>query len=250
LFCSLLMTAANTFAQNPEYYQIKVYHLADAQQQQVVENYLQNAFLPAVHKTGIKKVGVFKPVDNDTSSDRRVYVFIPFTSQSDLFKLADQLEKDKTYLSAGKDYIDAAFDKMPYKRIETIVLQAFPEMLKFEAPALKGPMDNRIYELRSYESATEKLHANKVQMFNQGGEVKIFKRLGFNAVFYAKVVAGSHMPNLMYMTTFEDLASRTEHWKSFSADTAWKQLSAMPEYQKNVSHQDIIFLHPATYSDL
>ncbi len=58
------------------------------------------------------------------------------------------------------------------------------------------------------------------------------------------------MPNLMYMTTFEDLPSRTEHWKSFSADTAWKQLSALPEYQKNVSHQDIIFLHPAAYSDL
>lgn len=251
IFCLLfVVAAANSFGQSAEYYQIKVYHLASGQQQQVVENFLKNAFLPAVHKTGIQKVGVFIPVDNDTSADRRVFVFIPFKSPSDVFKLAEQLEKDKNYQLTGKEYLDAPSDNIPYKRIETIVLEAFPEMLKFESPALKSPMDKRIYELRSYESATEKLHASKVKMFNQGGEVKLFKRLGFNAVFYARVVAGSHMPNLMYMTTFEDMPSNIEHWKSFGADTEWKQLSALPEYQKNVSHQDKVFLHPASYSDL
>ena len=237
-------------AQNPEYYQIRVYHLANEQQQQVVENFLQNAFLPAAHKAGVAKVGVFKPVDNDTSADRRIFVFMPFKSQADLFKLQGQLEKDQAYATAGKAYNDAPFDNIPYKRMETIVLEAFPDMPKFQAPALTGPMGDRIYELRSYESATEKIYANKVEMFNKGGEIKIFKRLNFNAVFYGKVLVGSHMPNLMYLTTFENKPARDEHWKSFSSDTAWKQLSAMPQYQKNVSHQDIIFLHPAAYSDI
>ena len=237
-------------SQNLEYYQIKVYHLANEQQQQVVENFLQNAYVPAMHRAGVKKLGVFKPVDNDTSSDRRLFVFVPFRSQADLFKLTQQVEKDKAYLTAGKDYLEAPYNNIPYKRIETIVLEAFPDMPRFEAPALKSAMDNRVYELRSYESPTEKLHDNKVQMFNEGGEIKIFKRLNFNAVFYSRVKAGSHMPNLMYMTTFEDRADRDAHWKSFSADTAWKQLSARPEYQHNVSHQDIIFLRPLAYSDL
>ncbi len=250
LMLPVLLGALGVFSQNAEYYQIKVYHLADGQQQQVVENFLQNAYLPAMHKAGIKKVGVFKPVDNDTSSDRRVYVFIPFRSESDLFRITKLVESDKTYQSAGKEYLDAPYTSIPYKRIETIVVEAFPDMPAFEAPGLKSPMENRVYELRSYESATEKLHDNKVQMFNQGGEIKIFKRLGFNAVFYGRVKAGSHMPNLMYMTTFDDKAAREDHWKSFSADTAWKKLSALPEYQHNVSHQDIIFLHPASYSDL
>ena len=248
--CLLSFAGVNSFAQGPEYYQLKVYHLASGEQQQVVENFLQNAFVPAVHKTGIQKVGVFIPVDNDTSSDRRIFVFIPFKSSSDVFKLNDQLEKDKAYQSAGKEYLDAPFNNMPYKRIETIVLEAFPEAPKFQSPGLKSPMSQRIYELRSYESATEKLHVNKVQMFNQGGEVRIFRRLGFNAVFYAKVVSGGHMPNLMYMTTFEDMPSNLEHWKSFSADTTWKQLSALPEYKNNVSRQEKVFLHPAAYSDL
>jgi hypothetical protein len=42
---------------------------------------------------------------------------------------------------------------------------------------------NRVYELRSYESEKEVIHANKVNIFNAGGE-SLFNRLEFNAVFY------------------------------------------------------------------
>jgi hypothetical protein len=86
-------------------------------------------------------------------------------------------------------------------------------------------------------------------MFNEGGEVVLFKRLGFNAIFYADVISGSRMPNLMYMTSFEDKASRDAHWKTFVDDPEWKKLSSMPQYQKNVSKADIIFLRPTAYSD-
>ncbi|HTE26425.1 NIPSNAP family protein [Flavitalea sp.] len=86
-------------------------------------------------------------------------------------------------------------------------------------------------------------------MFNEGGEIPLFKRLGFNAVFYAEVLAGSRMPNLMYMTSFDNQAARDEHWKSFGADAEWKRLSALPEYQHTVSKADIILLHPAIYSE-
>ena len=87
-------------------------------------------------------------------------------------------------------------------------------------------------------------------MFNEGGEVNLFNRLGFNAVFYGEVLAGSRMPNLMYMTSFEDKASRDEHWKAFGADPEWKKLSADPLYKNNVSKIDIAFLHPTDYSDI
>ncbi len=87
-------------------------------------------------------------------------------------------------------------------------------------------------------------------MFNVGGEVALFERLNFNAIFYGEVLFGSKMPNLMYMTSFENKAARDEHWKTFSSDSFWKTLSARPEYQKNVSKIDIQFLTPAEYSDL
>ena len=61
-----------------------------------------------------------------------------------------------------------------------------------------------LYELRSYESPTEELHRIKVNMFNAGGEITLFKRLDFQAVFYADVLSGSQMPNLVYMVVFPE----------------------------------------------
>ena len=123
-------------------------------------------------------------------------------------------------------------------------------MPSFHVPQLKNSPDKRVYELRSYEAYSEEIFKNKVEMFNEGGEVILFNRLGFNAVFYASVISGSKMPNLMYMTTFEDMASRDEHWKAFSDDAEWKRLSAMEKYQKNVSKIDILFLRPTDYSGI
>jgi hypothetical protein len=86
-------------------------------------------------------------------------------------------------------------------------------------------------------------------MFNEG-EVQLFDRLGFNAVFYGQVIAGSRMPNLMYITSFDNKTIRDEHWKNFVVDPAWKTMSALPQYQNNVSKIDITFLRPTTYSKL
>jgi hypothetical protein len=160
-----------------------------------------------------------------------------------------KLQGDTEYLTDGDDYINAEYKDAPYTRIETIVLQAFPGMPAPAVPNLTGAKADRVYELRSYESATEKYNFNKVRMFNVGDEVGLFKRLGFNAVFYSEVIAGSRMPNLMYMTTFNNKADRDKHWETFSNDAYWKSLVAKPEYQNNVSHADIIFLYPAAYSD-
>ena len=85
-------------------------------------------------------------------------------------------------------------------------------------------------------------------MFNDG-EGALFDRLGFNAVFYGEVISGSTMPNLMYMTTFENKASRDEHWKAFSTAPEWEKLKVMPKYQNNVSKNDTRFLTPTEYSD-
>jgi hypothetical protein len=246
----LLSFAATARPPQREYYEIRIYHVKDAAQEGVIDQYLQQAFIPALHKAGISKVGVFKPVGNDTAADRRVYVLVPYRSLDQFQQLPRQLEADKQHASAGAAYIDAPYDAAPYTRMETILLQAFTGQPQLQLPALKGPKSERVYELRSYEGHTEKIYRNKVEMFNKGDEVGIFKRLGFNAVFYAEVLSGSRMPNLMYMTTFEDKASRDAHWKAFGSDPAWKQLSAMPEYQHNVSRSEIIFLRPAEYSDL
>jgi hypothetical protein len=122
-------------------------------------------------------------------------------------------------------------------------------MTHYEMPKLNGPLADRISELRSYESATERLYVNKVDMFNRGDEVGLFRELNFNAVFYAEVLSGNRMPNLMYMTSFDNIASREAHWKAFMDHPHWKKISGSAEYQHNVSKADIWLLSPATYSE-
>ena len=254
LFILTLLTAlplALLAGPHQEFYAIRIYHLKTAGQEAHLDTYLQTALLPALHRMGITDIGVFKPIGNDTAAIRSVYVLIPFKSMEQYAGLTNALDKDQQYKTAGKDYIEAPYDNPPYIRMESILLQAFPDMPRHAVPtALQSPRGQRVYELRSYEGPTERYYANKVQMFNAGGEIPLFKRLHFNAVFYAGVLAGAHMPNLMYMTSFDNMAAREQHWKDFSADPFWKKLVAEPQYQHNVSHVDIVFLHPAAYSDL
>jgi hypothetical protein len=232
-----------------EIYQLTVYQYTTAAQETVLNNYLKNALLPALHKNGYKNIGVFKLLANDTAAVKTMYVYMPVKSMDAQLLLTEKLNKDTVYQSAAAEYINAVYTNAPYSRMEIIFLQAFSLAPQMQLPHLKGGKSERIYELRSYESATEKIFANKVHMFNEGGEIALFKRLNFNAVFYAQVIAGSHMPNLMYLTTFENKADRDAHWKNFVDSPEWKKLSALPEYQHNVSHIDIMFLQPVEYSD-
>lgn len=250
LFTLVLLTVQTrrALAADRELYQLRIYHLTNKQQEERVDAFLKDAYLPALHKLGIQKVGVFKPIGNDTAADRRIMVLVPFKSYGQLSSVTDQLEQDKSFERATQ-YWTAAYNNPPYVRLEVVQIQSMDDKLRLQEPPLKGPRAERVYELRSYEAPTEKIHLNKVQMFVQGNEIGLFKRLGFNAVFYGRVLAGSHMPNLMYLTTFENKAARDEHWKAFGADPEWKKLSAMPEYQNNVSKNEQQFLYPAAYSD-
>jgi len=250
--CLLVLVAASStaFAKAParNYYQLKIYHYKMQMQESKIEHYLQQAYIPALHRAGVKGVGVFKPVTQQDTA-KLIYVFTPFSSLDKLAGINEKLQEDTQYLTDGKDYIDADYKDAPYTRMETIVLQAFPGMPAPAVPNLTAAKADRVYELRSYESATEKYNFNKVRMFNVGDEIGLFKRLGFNAVFYSEVIAGSHMPNLMYMTTFNSKEDRDKHWEAFGNDAQWKTLTAKAEFKNNVSHADIIFLHPAEYSD-
>lgn len=251
LIGTLLTFAFNHgYAQKRDIYELKIYHIENAEQEKRLDHYLEKAYIPAMHKAGIAKVGVFKPLLSDQKeAGTKVYVFVPYKSLKQFEELPTKLGKDKEYLNNGKDYIDAAHDNPPYRRIETTVMRAFTGMPNFQEPKLTGPKKDRVYELRSYESATEKQYLNKVKMFNDG-EIEIFDRLGFNAVFYAEVIAGANMPNLVYLTTFENMDSEKAHWKAFGTDPQWEKMRVMEEYQNNMNRNDAKLLYPAEYSDL
>lgn len=232
-----------------EYYQLKTYSFDSEAQQQTTDQYLQEAFLPALKKLNMGAVGVFKNRLSEEDSMRKTYVLIPFNSLEEFQALDAKLLADAAHQSAGADYLNAAHDQAPYSRINSTLLYAFVDMPQMSPSTVEGPRAERIYELRSYEAATEDLYRRKVDMFNAGGEIALFDDLGFNAVFYAEVLTGDKMPNLMYMTTFNDRESRDAHWKSFVKSPVWEKLKAVDKYQNTVSHADVMLLYPTDYSD-
>lgn len=233
---------------NEGYFQLKIYHFTNSAQEASIDSFLQFRYLTFLHNEKLSNIGVFKAIANDTAIDKKIYVFIPFKSLKQWENFI-AVSRSNSFAADG-GYESATYNKPAYSRFETILLKAFPLMPPISSSKLTTPKSERVYELRSYEGPTENYFRSKVKMFNEGGEIDLFSRLGFNAVFYSEVIAGPKMPNLMYMTSFENMKSREEHWKAFTGDPAWKTLSSKPEYQHNVSHSEIIFLRPTQFSEL
>ncbi len=233
-----------------DYYQIKIYSVANVEQESRVDKFLKEAYIPALHKTGITKIGVFKPVERDTSGASKIFVWIPYLSLAQYGELAQKLNEDSTFNKSAEKYNNAQHDNPPFARIESILLHSFKDSPVFGNINHASPKEERIYELRSYEAATDKLLDLKIEMFNEGGESQIFKDLGFQPLFFGEVISGSAMPNLMYMSTFSNADSQTQHWKAFGDAPEWQKLKEVAKYKNTVSHIDKYLLYPTDYSDI
>lgn len=234
---------------NREFYQLRTYTFENLEQEKLTDYYLEEAYIPTLKRNGVAPIGVFKRHLSDKDTLRQLFVLFPIRSLNQLASLDKALLEDELHLKVGTPYLNAPHDAPPFVRIETTLLKAFREMPQMKPTQLQGPREHRVYELRSYESPTESLYRNKVAMFNAGGEVTLFEQLGFNAVFYGEVLSGSRMPNLLYMTTFKDMAARDSLWVEFFDSEKWKSLEKDPKYQHNVNHADIFLLYPTSYSD-
>ena len=114
--------------------------------------------------------------------------------------------------------------------------------------ATRGP---RAFELRTYESPSDRDHVRKVEMFNNG-EFEVFEKAGFWQVFYGDVLIGTRLPKLTYMLGFEDLTDRSKKWDAFRSSPEWKKLSSLPRYtyEEIVSNITNVILTPAPYSQI
>jgi hypothetical protein len=128
-------------------------------------------------------------------------------------------------------------------------LRAFDAMPTVEPSAGAGTATPRIFELRTYESHSNRAALNKLKMFN-AGEVPIFRKAGLTPVFFGETIVGTNMPSLTYMLTFSDMSARDAAWGKFGQDPAWKILSTDPQYRDNVSAISDIILQPTAYSQI
>ncbi|OOQ57992.1 NIPSNAP family protein [Mucilaginibacter pedocola] len=244
-----LATTTSKAAEPPttaEYYELRSYSLKTAAQQALVEGYYKDAAITAYMRAGAKNVGVFTELKPEGQT--KLYVLIAYSSLASVAQVADKLAADKAYLQQAQAYLNAPASQPAYERIESSLMKAFKHSPILEAPEKK----TRIFELRQYQSASEAAGQKKIQMFNDEGEIDIFKRLGFKPVFWGETVIGPLRPNLTYMVTFDDLAGKDAHWKAFIDDAQWKKISAVPEYADALLVNKITstLLVPTAYSQI
>lgn len=251
LFLSIfvLISCSETDSNEIDYYQLKVYSIDSLDQLEMLNQYLEYAYLPALHRAGIENVGVFRTIEGRNNNQNLLVVFIPYYSLAQFEEIPLKLQEDVVYLEAGAQYINAAHDQAPYIRIKSTLLRAFSETPLLHIPEMESKKAERVYELRSYQSATEKLHQRKVEMFNSG-ESQLFIDLGFQPMFYGEVLSGAVMPNLVYMTCHTDSDAQSKNWKEFVDHPTWNKMKVMEKYQNTVSHIDKWMLYPLEYSDL
>src|SRR4051812_47987138 len=159
----LLIASFHSFATphvtNTGYFVLRVYHFSNTSQESSIDSFLQYEYLPFLHKSNLKNIGVFKAIANDTAVDKKMYVFIPFNSLKQWENFSALEIVPATTGTTG--YVNALYNQPVYNRFETILLKAFPTMPPISPSKLTGPKNERVYELRSYEGPTEKYFKNK-----------------------------------------------------------------------------------------
>ena len=227
-----------------EFYELRGYTLKDKDQQKMVEDYFNDALIPSFIRLGGGDIGVFTELKPETQT--MLFALIPYNSWEDYETMQDKLAADKLYQLKADAYLNAPASDPAYIRISSSMLKSFAHAPKMEIPEKKP----RIFELRRYEHATEGAGKKKLEMFNDAGEINIFKRLGFRPVFFGETLIGEQRPNLIYMLTFDDMAAHDKHWAAFSNDPEWMKLKFDPDYadSKLVSNITSIMLTPAACS--
>src|SRR5260221_5081635 len=234
-----------------QYYELRRSRLRRGPGQAVVDACLKTAALPAWQRAGVGPIGVFTVLIGPESP--AVYVLLVHTSLDAVASLPERVAADAEYEKAAAAYANAEATAPAFVRIETSLMRSFESIPKLELPfgGGAGARRSRIFELRTYESHSEKAAKKKIEMFNRG-EIAIFRRAGLTPVFFGETLAGAGMPNLTYMLVYEDMAARDKQWAAFAADPEWKKLSTTrgytdPDIVSNISN---MYLRPTAYSQI
>jgi hypothetical protein len=248
LLCSFCVPSTQGQTVSNEYYELAQYVGIDPARVGEMDAYFEKALLPALKRQGIENVGVF--VERAPAGDKTsMYLLVPLKDAQQVAGYRDVLAKDAAFQKDAESYL-ATDNKNPvYQRIRSELLLAFDCMPKLKVPSQKAANKDRLFELRTYESSTERMGTLKVEMFNNG-EVPIFLDSGIQPVFFGQCVVGDRMPNLTYMTVYDNAEVRDAGWKKFIEHPEWKKLSAVEKYKGTVSKIYKTDLLPRPYSQL
>lgn len=237
-----LAAAGQPAVSGKEVYELRIYQLTGGGAKNQLKNYLTGAVMPFLNSKG-GKVGIFS--EYSLEDPPKLYVLCSFPDMAGYFSLLQEMETNPGFQEKARTYNELPADKPLFERYETLLLEAFDAIPKLRQPG----QERGLLELRIYESYNEDAGRRKILMFNKE-ELPLFDKLGLNAVFFGKNVAGGFMPALTYMLWFKDMTHRTEAWSKFGPHPEWIAMRDKPEYANTVSKVRKIFLLPEEGSQI
>ena len=253
LMQSLAFTAASgtsaVLAEDNQVLELRTYTLVDSAAEEKLDAYLKQALLPALVRQGLGPIGVFDQAREPDDGTIQVMLLAPGMDVESVTGAAKKLTADKKYQQAAHDYLNTPAENPIVKRIQSELLLAFDCWPKVVVPQQTKNNAQRLFELRVYESPTERRGRLKVEMFN-AGEVPIFLDSGIVPVFMGEALIGDKMPNLTYMTVYDDEAQREAAWEKFRVHADWQKLKEIEKYKNSVSTIHKSDWRPKPYSQL
>jgi hypothetical protein len=227
-----------------EYYELRLYRVDAGPIRERLDAFLRDAAIPAWNRIGIANVGVFQLMEGNSAD---LYVLLTHKTIESFATAAHRLLADAEYRKAGAAVLEAPKAEPGFKRIESSLLLAFDEIPQLEVPPKK---ETRVFQLRTYESHCDAKAQKKIEMFNGGGEIALFRRTSMRPVFFGESLIGTKLPNLTYMLVFDDMDAQKAAWARFLADPEWTKLKNDPQYADTVSNITNILLKPTPYSQI
>jgi len=210
--------------------------------------YAKDALVPALGRAGLAPVGAWNvAVGPDQPT---VHLLLPHPDAESVVTLAARLEADAEYRKAAAASLALPPADPPFLSCDSSLHATVPTLPSVEKPTGVAAGRDRVFELRTYRSATEAAGRRKIEMFEAGGELALFRRVGLHTVFFGRDLVAGGLPSLTYMVAFADEAAREKAWAAFREHPEWAKMRDDPRYADVVSRIDSALLRPTDYSQI
>jgi hypothetical protein len=235
---------------SPQLLELRKYRLRFGPMEPRFAEYAKGVLIPALNRAGVKPVGAFTVMIGPDSPS--VYMLLPHPSAESVVTLSSRLRADAEYGRAAASFRALPATDPPYVRRSSSLMAALDSMPSIVVPA--GPLAaaSRVFELRVYESHNEAAGLKKIEMFETGGEIAIFRRVGLAPVFFGRDLIGPSLPSLTYMLVFPDAVAREKNWGVFREDPEWVKLRSSPGFSNAeiLTNTNNLLLRPTDYSQV
>lgn len=234
-----------------EWVDLKSYACSSVEKREQLVGVFDAALIPALNRLGAGKVGVFwtgaELNDGSTNYNTTVFVVASYPTAEALAAADQKLLADAAFMKAAAAVFEAPMKEPLFDACSGSLLYTLATCPQVKPVTTSA---DRLLQLRIYNSYTIERNAKKASMFEEGGEIGIFRACGMQPVFFSRGVSGDRLPNVTYMLGFANKDEKDAAWKLFRGHPDWLKLKGDPQYKDTANKITNIVLRPSKASQL